>query len=116
MVPGKSAVPTARALVKHQDFKWTNPNRVRSVIGAFATGNATGFNRKDGSGYRFVTSAIARLDAINPQIAARLLTVFRSWKQLETERRKQAEKALRSLKGKKGLSKDVSEILDRTLA
>jgi aminopeptidase N len=115
-IPGKQAVKTARMLTEHEAFKWTNPNRVRSVIGSFAVGNPTGFNRKDGTGYRFVTAAIARLDGINPQVAARMLTAFRSWKQLESQRRGHAEKALRELKTNSKLSRDVSEILDRTLA
>ncbi len=113
---GEEGLKAARALVEHKDFSWTNPNRVRSVIGAFATANQTGFNRRDGEGYRFVSDAIARLDAINPQVAARMLTAFRSWRQMEPERRKHAEGALKALKGRQGLSRDASEILDRTLS
>ena len=116
VVGGRSAVATCRKLVAHEAFKWTNPNRVRSVIGAFSSGNPTGFNRTDGAGYRFIIDAIARLDTINPQVAARLLTAFRSWRMLEPERRRQAEKTLKSLKRGRKLSRDTSEILDRTLS
>ena len=116
VVSGRSAVATCRRLVAHDAFKWTNPNRVRSVIGAFSSGNPTGFNRADGTGYRFIIEAIGKLDAINPQVAARLLTAFRSWRMLEPERRNKAQDALRSLKKGRKLSRDTSEILDRTLS
>ena len=86
------------------------------MIAAFASGNPTGFNRKDGAGYGFVAQSVAKLDGINPQIASRLLTSFRSWRVLEPARRKLAHKHLLALKKQKGLSRDVSEILDRILA
>ena len=116
MVPGRTAVSTCRRLTQHEAFSWTNPNRVRSVLTAFATANPTGFNRADGSGYRFVADAVAKLDGINPQIAARMLTAFRSWRMLEAERRGAAEQVLRSLRRRAKHSRDVSEILDRVLS
>ncbi|WP_075997881.1 aminopeptidase N [Salaquimonas pukyongi] len=115
-VSGRGAVATCRKLVADDAFNWTNPNRVRSVIGTFSSGNPTGFNRADGAGYRFIIDAIRKLDAINPQVAARLLTAFRSWRMLEPERRKQAQSALRRLKKGRKLSRDSSEILDRMLS
>ena len=115
IMPGKSALKTIRSLIAHKDFTWTNPNRVRAVIAAFASANPTGFNRADGAGYRLVMDSIAKLDKINPQIASRLLTAFRSWRMLEPGQRKHAEASLKQLKRQKGLSRDVSEILDRTL-
>lgn len=115
IMPGKSALACVENLVAHTDFKWTNPNRVRSVITAFASANPTGFNRKDGAGFAFVAKSVAKLDGINPQIASRLLTTFRSWRMLEPTRRKLAHKELLGLKKQKGLSRDVSEILDRIL-
>ncbi|MGB7287085.1 MAG: aminopeptidase N [Salaquimonas sp.] len=116
ITPGKGALKCVRGLIAHPEFKWTNPNRVRSVIAAFATANPTGFNRADGAGYRLVADAVSKLDEINPQIASRLLTAFRSWRTLEPNRRKLAEASLKKLKRQKGLSRDVSEILDRTLS
>jgi aminopeptidase N len=110
------SIAHVKALLDHKDFKWTNPNRVRSVVGAFATGNPTGFNRTDGSGYAFVADAILKLDRINPQVASRMLTAFRSWRLLDPVRRKKAETTLMKLKSAKSLSRDVAEILDRTLA
>ena len=62
----------------------TNPNRVRSLIGAFAQGNATQFNRADGAGYEFVADRILALDPANPQVASRMTTAFKSWRVLES--------------------------------
>jgi aminopeptidase N len=115
-VPGADTLETVKTLTAKPVFSWDNPNRVRSLIGAFSTGNPTGFNRADGEGYRFLCDAIAKIDSHNPQVAARLLTAMRSWKNLEPVRRKQAESAMNALSGRKQLSRDVRDILDRTLA
>ena len=76
-----------RALTAHPAFSMTNPNRVRSLIGAFAQGNPTQFNRADGAGYEFIADSILALDPNNPQVAARMTTAFKSWRVLETGRR-----------------------------
>ena len=75
----------------------TNPNRVRSLIGAFAQGNPTQFNRADGAGYEFVADRILALDPNNPQVASRMTTAFRSWRVLEPGRRARAEAALQRI-------------------
>jgi aminopeptidase N len=89
---------------------------VRALIGAFSAGNPTGFNRPDGEGYQFLCQSIGRLDGANPQVAARLLTAMRSWKNLEPERREKARTAMSALAARPHLSRDVRDILDRTLA
>jgi len=101
--------------MKHPAFSLKNPNRVRSVIGSFASGNQTGFNAADGEGHRLVAETIRKLDAINPQVAARMLTAFRSFRSLEPQRRKHAEDALIALQQGGKLSRDSSDILDRML-
>jgi aminopeptidase N len=114
--PGAKTLDTVKALTGQPGFSWDNPNRVRSLIGAFSTGNPTGFNRTDGEGYEFLCQAIGRLDGSNPQVAARLLTAMRSWKNLEPGRREQARSAMAALAARPHLSRDVRDILDRTLA
>jgi aminopeptidase N len=94
----------------------SNPNRVRSLIGAFASSNQTQFNRLDGAGYDLVADTVMTLDGPNPQVAARLLSAFKSWRTLETVRRERAEAALRRVAAKPHLSRDVSDIAQRTLA
>jgi len=101
--------------MKHPIFSITNPNRIRALIGSFATGNPTQFHRPDGAGYQFVAMLVVDLDAVNPQVAARLLTSFASWKLLEPHRRERAERALRRISNSAGLSTDVRDIVNRTL-
>jgi aminopeptidase N len=103
------------ALRGHPAFSMANPNRVRALIGSFAA-NPVGFNAGDGAGYRFVANAVRTLDAANPQVAARLLGAFRSWRQMEPVRQAHMRAALEEVAGTEGLSRDVYEIATRTLA
>jgi len=114
--PGARTLDTVKTLTGNPGFSWDNPNRVRALIGAFSTGNPTGFNRADGEGYQFLCQSIGRLDGSNPQVAARLLTAMRSWKNLEPGRRDKAKSAMQLLASRQHLSSDVRDILDRTLA
>ncbi|MGE4373590.1 MAG: aminopeptidase N [Xanthobacter sp.] len=105
-----------KGLMTHPAFSLGNPNRVRALIGVFAHGNPTQFNRADGAGYDFVADVVLKLDGKNPQVAARLLSSFRSWRQLEPVRRAAAERALRRVAQTEGLSADVADIATRSLA
>ncbi|MGY6570962.1 MAG: aminopeptidase N [Salinarimonas sp.] len=102
-------------LMQDPAFSINNPNRVRALIGAFAMSNPTQFNRADGAGYAFVTQQVADLDTRNPQLAARLLTAFNTWRVLEPGRRDKARAALESVAARDGLSRDVADIVHRTL-
>ncbi|MBS9478849.1 aminopeptidase N [Ancylobacter radicis] len=104
-----------RALTEHPAFAMSNPNRVRSLIGSFASANQTQFNRPDGAGYEFVAETVLTLDGINPQVAARLLAAFKSWRALEAGRAGRAQSALRRVAETPGLSPDVSDIVGRAL-
>ena len=114
--PNADALERVIELTRHPAFSLGNPNRVRSLITAFATGNQTQFNRPDGAGYRFIAERGIDLDKRNPQVAARLLSAFRSWRALEAGRRGQAETALRSIAAIDALSPDVADIVQRCLA
>ena len=116
MIPEASTLDRVRALTSHPAFSMNNPNRVRALIGSFAHGNATQFNRADGAGYDFVADAVLVLDTKNSQVAARLATAFRSWRALERVRRGKAEAALRKISTASTLSADVSDIVNRALA
>ncbi|KAB2910332.1 MAG: aminopeptidase N [Hyphomicrobiaceae bacterium] len=113
--PLPSALVTVRRLTRHPLFSIKNPNKVRALIGAFATANAVNFNRPDGEGYAFVADRVLEIDAFNPQIAARLLSAFRSWKALEPGRRRLARHTLQRIAKTKPLSHDVFEIVSRML-
>ena len=115
-IPEAETPDRIRRLQNHPAFSMTNPNRVRSLIGSFSMGNPTQFNRPDGAGYALVAEAVLALDKTNPQVAARLLTAFGSWRMMEPERRAQAESTLLKIRAVAGLSRDVGDILGRTLA
>ena len=105
-----------RALTKHPAFSMGNPNRVRALIGMFAQGNPTQFNRADGAGYEFVADHVLTIDPSNPQLASRMLSAFKSWRALEAGRRAKAESALRRVFEAPNLSRDVHDIAHRALA
>jgi aminopeptidase N len=113
--PFSSALGTVSKLTKHPLFSIKNPNKVRALIGTFAMGNPVGFNRPDGRGYAFLAEKVLEIDAFNPQVAARLLSAFRSWKTLEPERRRQARKTLQRIAEASPLSADVVEIVGKML-
>lgn len=114
--PQPGALDKVRTLTAHPAFSLANPNRVRALIGAFAQGNPTQFNRADGAGYEFVADTVRALDPKNPQVSARLATAFRTWRMLESGRRAKAEAALTRLKTTPGLSRDLNDIVERALA
>jgi aminopeptidase N len=115
-IPEAGTLGRVKTLTAHPAFSMSNPNRVRSLIGAFAQGNATQFNRPDGAGYDFVAEQILALDPKNPQVAARLMTAFRSWRALEEGRRMRAKAALQRVAATDSLSADVKDIVSRALA
>ena len=114
-LPGEAGLARVKALRSHPAFTLTNPNRVRALVGAFAMGNARGFHAPSGEGYALVAETIDALDARNPQVAARMATAFRTWRQLEPGRRAKAEAALRGLVAAPSRSRDLADILERTL-
>ena len=115
-MPDPKTLDRVKALTGHPAFSMTNPNRVRSLIGAFAQGNQTQFNRADGAGYEFVADKILALDPANPQVASRMTTAFRTWRALEAGRRERAQAALKRISSAPQLSRDVGDIVQRALA
>ncbi|HEY6832249.1 MAG TPA: aminopeptidase N [Pseudolabrys sp.] len=115
-IPQPDTLDKVRALSAHPAFSLANPNRVRALVGAFAQGNVTQFNRADGAGYDFIADTILTLDPKNPQLAARMATAFRTWRTLESGRRAKAEAALTRIKSAPGLSRDLADIVERALA
>jgi aminopeptidase N len=114
-IPQQDTLDQVRALTTHPAFSLANPNRVRSLIGAFAQGNITQFNRPDGTGYDFIADTVLALDQKNPQVSARLATAFRNWRTMEPTRRTRAEDALKRIRAAPTLSRDLSDIVDRAL-
>jgi aminopeptidase N len=110
-----SSLGVVRKLTRHPLFSLKNPNKVRAVIGTFAASNFVNFNRADGEGYKFIAERVLEIDAFNPQIAARILSAFRSWKALESVRRQAAKQTLQRIAKAKPLSRDVYEIVSKML-
>lgn len=115
-VAGTKTLDHVRELMKHPLFSLDNPNRTRALIASFAAANQTGFNRIDGEGYKFLADIILNVDKENPQLAARLLTITRSWRQLEPTRRAKLQAELMRISQQAKLSTDVADIVHRTLA
>ena len=113
--PQETTLQRVKDLLKHPSFSMSNPNRVRSLIGAFAMNNQVQFNRVDGQGFKLVADIIIELDRTNPQTAARLANNFRSWKALEPNRQTQAKQELQRIAATQNLSKDVADIANRCL-
>ncbi|MGH1589362.1 aminopeptidase N [Methylobacterium phyllosphaerae] len=114
-IPEDGTLDRIARLQGHPAFTMTNPNRVRALIGSFAFGNPTQFARQDGAGFARVAETVAALDSTNPQVAARLLTAFGSWRRLEKIRGAKAVEMLNGIKAIRGLSRDTADIVARTL-
>ncbi|MEM9631385.1 MAG: aminopeptidase N [Pseudomonadota bacterium] len=113
--PGEHTLQKVRDLMNHPLYDAGNPNRVRSLLQSFATGNPTQFARADGQGFDLIAEAVLQLDKRNPQVASRLLTSFRSWRALDPQRSTFAETALLRISSCEELSRDSRDIVDRTL-
>jgi len=103
------------ALARHPDFTLANPNRMRSLVGAF-TANQYAFHTPDGRGYRFVADMILAADKLNPQSAARLVPPLGRWRRFEPVRSALMKAELERIVATPGLSKDVFEQASKSLA
>ncbi len=113
MATSGDGIATFNRLRQDSAFNLFNPNRVRSLGGAFAAGNPKSFHRKDGAGYRVMADLIADIDARNGAIAARLCTLFESTARVEVGRRQLASKAVTGLLERPALSANSREILNK---
>ena len=108
-------LPSVKQLMKHSDFSLKNPNRARSVISTYC-GNAAAFHRLDAAGYVFWSERVIELDAMNPQVAARLARALDRWSKLAEPYRSAAREAIARVAAKNDLSKDTLEVVTRALA
>ncbi len=103
-------------LLGHPAFSLRNPNKVRSLIGAFTAGNPVRFHDPSGTGYRFLVERVLELDPINPQIAARLLRQLAPWRRYDAHCQALMRQALEQVLAREGLSRDSYEVVARSLA
>ncbi len=111
-----NVLPVVRQLLQHPDFNLSNPNRARSLIFSFCNANPGAFHRGDAAGYVFWSERVLELDAINPQVAARLARAMDRWRKLADPYRSAAREALARVAAKPDLSNDVREVVTRALA
>ena len=118
-VQASSRLPGTLAEVKrltaHPAFDVRNPNKVYALIRSFC-GNHVRFHAADGAGYVFVADQILALDALNPQIAARIARAFDRWRKFDEQRQRHAGSQLERIRGHAGLSKDTLEVVTKALA
>jgi len=112
-LPGETA-DVARQLSEHPDFSWRNPNRFRAVAGALA-GDHAGFHHASGKGYALLADMLIRLDPINPQTTARMMTAFETWPRYDEARRALIRSALERIAATENLSRDTGEMVARLL-
>ncbi|UQB41694.1 aminopeptidase N [Thiomicrospira microaerophila] len=105
---------TVQTLTAHPKFSYSNPNRVRSVIGVFCRQNILAFHRKDGAAYAWLAEQVLKLDEINPQVAARMLVPLMQWRRFDAKRQDLMRSELISLMANVQ-SKDVYELLEKSL-
>ena len=103
-----------RLLTRHPAFDYANPNRVRSLLGVFGQ-NRAAFHRADGAGYAFLAEEILKVDRLNPQTAARLLTPFTQWRRFDTARQNLMRAQLERILQTEGVSSNSLEIVQRSL-
>lgn len=113
--PADSVFAGIETMLQHQQFSWKNPNRVRALYSAFSMRNPQQFHRLDGKGYRLVLDAVKKLDPINPQVAARLVTPLLSWRRFDKARQQLMRHALQELAAQPSLSNDLYEKVSRSL-
>ena len=114
--PADNVLETVRGLLQHRSFTLSNPNRVRSLIGAFAGSNPAAFHAADGSGYRFMVEMLTELNSRNPQVASRLIEPLIRLKRYDEKRQALMRAALEQLKGLENLSGDLYEKIAKALA
>lgn len=114
--PATDVLNTVRGLLNHRSFTFGNPNRVRALIGAFASSNPAAFHAEDGSGYQFMVEMLSELNSRNPQVASRLIEPLIRLKRYDGKRQALMRNALEQLKALPNLSGDLYEKISKALA
>ncbi len=105
-----------KALMGHPAFSIRNPNKVRSLVGVFCSANLIAFHAADGSGYTFLTDQVLILDALNPQIAARMLRIMSRWRRYDAKRQALMQAQFKRVLAKPDVSRDLFEIASKSVA
>ncbi len=114
--PSDDTLERVIELMSHPAFTIKNPNRVRALVGSFCQGNPGQFHALSGDGYVFLADRVLELDRFNPQTAARMVSVLSRWRRFDEPRQKRIRSQLERIQRHAGLSKDVGEIVAKSLA
>ncbi|MGR3659869.1 MAG: aminopeptidase N [Paracoccaceae bacterium] len=109
-----NALTITQKLQDHPDFNWKNPNRWRALLFGLITSPAA-FHQADGATYRYFADWIIKLDPLNPQIAARSVSYFETWRRYDVDRQTMIRAELKRIKTTPDLSSDTSEMVTRIL-
>ncbi len=113
--PQQDTLAEIKLLMTHPAFTMRNPNRVRSLVGAFAQGNPARFHDLSGAGYAFLADRVIELDRLNPQVAARMVSPLSRWRRYDAERQVLMKAQLERIQRQEKLSSDVGEIVGKSL-
>ncbi|UTW13774.1 aminopeptidase N [Marinobacterium rhizophilum] len=113
--PKPGALARIQALMEHAAFDLRNPNKVRSLISTFCAMNAVNFHDASGAGYAFLADRIIEMNRLNPQVASRLLTPLTRWRKYDEARQALMQAQLRRIQGSGELSRDVYEVVSKSL-
>ncbi|WP_028764936.1 aminopeptidase N [Shewanella colwelliana] len=113
--PGEDRIAAIKSLTGHSAFSFSNPNRVRSLIGAFAAANTEVFHQQGGEGYALLTDVIIKLNKLNPQVAARIITPLIQFKKFDSARQTKMKDSLAQILALPDLSKDLYEKVAKAL-
>lgn len=113
--PDENVLEIVQDLLTHPSFNFKNPNRVRSLVGAFASQNPSAFHAIDGSGYRFLVDMLIKMNESNPQVAARLIEPLIKLSRYDTQRQTLMRRGLERLKGLDNLARDLFEKIEKAL-
>ena len=113
--PKEGGLERVKALMTHPDFDLKNPNKARALIGGFCALNPHNFHKNDGSGYAFLADRVIELNAINPQIASRLINPLSKWKKMDQQRSVMMKQQLQRIADTDQLSADLREVVTKSL-
>jgi aminopeptidase N len=85
------------------------------LISAFCNANAINFHHVSGDAYEFLADQVIALNLTNPQIASRLLTPLTRWKKFGPARQVLMKAQLERIAAQPDLSKDVFEVVSKSL-
>ncbi len=110
-----STLAKVKSLLEHPSFDIRNPNKARSLIGAFGAGNQIRFHDNTGEGYQFLTEQVLSIDQFNPMVAARLIEPLTRWQRFDSARQELMKEQLQRIVSAQKLSNDVYEIASKSL-